>query len=205
MPTSLPTPTDPISPDGPATLNVERKVRRHLHDHWRAYALQGGLMALAGLLALLAPLVATLASAILFGWILLVLGGIGVVSAFRMRGAAGFLSGLLVSALALVLGVLILFDPFAGAVTLTTLLAIYFLLSGLAMLSLAFAFRPSASRFWWPALAGVLNVALSLLLVIGLPGTALWASGVFLGVSLLSSGLGLLLAAFDARKGAPAR
>jgi len=203
MPTSLPSPTGPTSPGGAAPLDVEREVRRHLHDHWRAYALQGGFMALAGLLALLAPLVATLASAILFGWILLVLGGVGVVSAFRMRGAAGFLSGLLVSALALVLGVLIVADPFAGAVTLTTLLAIYFLLSGLAMLSLAFAFRPSTARFWWPALAGALNVGLSLLLVIGLPATALWASGVFLGVSLLSSGLGLLFAALDART--PAR
>jgi len=201
MPTSFPTtPRPDLSDVSPS--RAEQQVRRHLGDHWRAYAIQGGLMALAGFLALLAPLVATLASAVLFGWILLVFGVVGLVSSFRMRGAVGFWSGLLVSALALVLGVLIVLDPFAGAVTLTTLLAIYFLLSGMAMLSLAFAFRPSTGRFWWPALAGVLNVALALLLVVGLPGTALWASGVFLGISLLSSGLGLLFAALDARSAA---
>ncbi len=179
--------------------SAEQQIRRHLGDHWKGYAFQGGLMALAGILALLAPLVATLASAIFFGWLLLVLGGVGLVASFRLRGSTGFWSGLIVSALTLVLGVMILFDPFAGAVTLTTLLSIYFLLSGLSMLSLANAFRPSTARFWLPALAGVLNIALAVLLVLGLPGTALWASGVFLGVSLLSSGLGLLFAALDAR------
>ncbi len=196
MPTPLPTPTDPAPP---TASMVEQKIRRHLGDHWKSYAFQGGLMALAGVLALLAPLVATLASAIFFGWLLLVLGVVGIVSSLRMRGSSGFWSGLLVSVLALVLGVMILFDPFAGAVTLTTLLSIYFLLSGLSMLSLANAFRPSTARFWLPALAGVLNIALAVLLVLGLPGTALWASGVFLGISLLSSGLGLLFAALDAR------
>ncbi|MBB3952304.1 HdeD family acid-resistance protein [Aureimonas jatrophae] len=196
MPTPLPTPSAPPSP---SMRSTEQRIRRHLGDHWKSYAFQGGLMALAGVLALLAPLVATLASAIFFGWLLLVLGVVGIVTSVRLRGSTGFWSGLIVSALALVLGVMILFDPFAGAVTLTTLLAIYFLLSGLSMLSLANAFRPSTARFWLPALAGVLNIALAVLLVLGLPGTALWASGVFLGISLLSSGLGLLFAALDAR------
>lgn len=196
VPTTLPPPAEPSRP---TAANAEQAIRRHLGDHWKGYALQGGLMALAGVLALLAPLVATLASAIFFGWLLLILGVVGLIATVRRRGSTGFGSGLLISALALLLGIVILFDPFAGAVTLTTLLSIYFLLSGLSMLSLANAFRPSTARFWLPALAGVLNVAMAVLLVLGLPGTALWASGVFLGISLLSSGLGLLLAALDAR------
>ncbi|WP_062208817.1 HdeD family acid-resistance protein [Aureimonas sp. AU12] len=180
---------------------VRREVRRYLHQHWRAFSLQGLLMALAGVAALVAPLLATLATSIFLGWLVLALAGAAFIACFRMRGAAGFWSNLALSVLLLLLGIVILADPFAGAVTLTTVLAVYFLLTGLTILSLARAFRTSTGRFWLLALAGGLNVALAFFLVIGLPGTASWAVGVFLGISLLMSGLSLLAAALDARTG----
>ena len=35
---------------------VAAKVQRHLHDHWKSYSFQGGLMIVVGILALFAPL-----------------------------------------------------------------------------------------------------------------------------------------------------
>lgn len=191
--------------DGAVGSNqIRQQVRRHLHDHWKAYAFQGGLMALVGFIALIAPFLATLASTIFFGWLLMILGVVGIVAAFRTNGSSGFWSNLLLAVLALVLGFVILFDPFAGAVTLTWMLAVYFLLTGLANFTLARAFRAShGGSFWLLILSGVLNVALALFLVLGLPGTAVWAVGLFLGISLLMSGISLLVSALSARN-APA-
>jgi len=183
---------------------VRREVRRYLHQHWRAFSLQGLLMALAGVAALVAPLLATLATSIFLGWLVLALAGAAFIACFRMRGAAGFWSNLALSVLLLLLGIVILADPFAGAVTLTTVLAVYFLLTGLTILSLARAFRTSTGRFWLLALSALVNVGLALFLVLGLPGTAVWAVGTFLGISLLVSGTSLLFAALGARQ-APER
>ncbi|ALN71123.1 MULTISPECIES: HdeD family acid-resistance protein [unclassified Aureimonas] len=186
-------PVDPVT--------MRREMRRYLHAHWRAFSLQGLLMALAGGAALLAPLLATLVSTFFFGWMLILLGFAGLIACFRMRGATGFWSNLAFTVLTLLLGGIILFDPFTGAVTLTTALAVYFLLVGLATFPLAMAFRESTGRFVLLVLSALVNVALALFLVIGLPGTAVWAVGTFLGISLLISGVSLLLAALDARKG----
>ena len=180
---------------------MRREMRRYLHAHWRAFSLQGLLMALAGAAALVAPLLATLVSAFFLGWLLVLLGLAGLVACFRLRGATGFWSNLAFATLTLALGFVALFDPSAGAITLTTALAIYFLLAGLASLPLAQAFRASTGRFVLLNVAAVVNVALALFLVINLPGTATWAVGTFLGISLVISGISLLLAALDARTG----
>ncbi|MBB3997716.1 HdeD family acid-resistance protein [Aureimonas pseudogalii] len=186
-------------PAAPET--VRREVRRYLHQHWRAFSLQGLLMALTGVAALVAPLLATRATSIFLGWLILSLAAAAAIACFRMRDAAGFWSNLTLTVLLALLALVILADAFAGAVTLTTVLAVYFLLTGLAILSLARAFRASTGRFWLLAAAGALNVALAFFLVIGLPGTAAWAVGIFLGLSLVMSGLSLLAAALDARTG----
>ncbi|WP_062221806.1 MULTISPECIES: HdeD family acid-resistance protein [unclassified Aureimonas] len=190
---------DPDPPMDPAT--VRRDMRRYLHAHWRAFSLQGLLMAFAGVAALLLPFVATIVSTLFFGWLLILLAFAGLIACFRMRGAEGFWSNLAFTLLTLLLGAIILFDPFAGAVTLTTALAVYFLLVGLATFPLALAFRQSTGRFVLLVVSALVNVALALFLVIGLPGTAVWAVGSFLGISLLISGISLLLAALDARTG----
>lgn len=180
-----------------------RAVRRHLHEHWKTYAVQGGLSVAIGIVALLAPLAATLASTIVFGWLMLIGGVLGIVAAFRSRGSSGFPSSLLLAVLAAILGAVILFNPLAGAVTLTYVLATFFIFSGIANVMLSGAFRPSTGRFWLFGLSAAIDFALALFLIFGLPGTAVWAVGVFLGVSLVSSGLALLFAALDARHAAP--
>ncbi len=178
-------------------------MQRFLHDHWKFYAFQGGLLCVVGILALVVPLAATLASTIFFGWLMLLGGAVGLLSAIRARNAPGFWSHILLAALSVLLGGVILWNPMAGAVTLTWVLALYFLLVGIASFSIAGAVRDSTSRHVLLIASGVLNVALALMIVLGLPGTAVWAIGVFLGISFLSSGVGLLMSALDARKTLP--
>ncbi|MBB4005239.1 HdeD family acid-resistance protein [Aurantimonas endophytica] len=180
-------------------------AERYLHDHWKFYAFQGALMILVGLLALLAPWAATLASTLFFGWLLVFGGIVGTVSAFRARGAPGFWSNLILAVLAILLGLVIIYDPFAGSVTLTWMLALYFLMSGIINIVIAQAVRASTGRFWLLLVSGVINIALAIFLVLGLPGTAVWAIGLFLAVSFISSGAALLFAALGSRNGPAGR
>lgn len=195
--------TQPSVPDKAARNRAARQIRRHLHDHWKSYAFQGGLLTLIGVLAILAPFAATLASTIFFGWLLLAGGILGAIASFRSRGAPGFWSNILLAVLAAILGFLILYDPFAGTVTLTWLLAAYFVLSGLMNFSIAGAVRSSTGRFWLLVVSGVIDIALALFLVLGLPSTAVWAVGLFIGISFMTSGLALLFSALDARNHPP--
>ena len=190
-----------------ATSEEKRRVRavqRHLHDHWKYYSCQGTLMIVVGILALLVPFAATLATTLFFGWLLILGGIVGCVAAFRSREAPGFWSSLLLAVLSVVLGGIIIYDPLAGTVTLTWLLAVFFFLSGLFNFSIARAVRLSTTRFWLVIVSGIIDIVLAIFLIIGLPGTAVWATGVFLGISFITSGFGLLFSALDARNNPPA-
>lgn len=189
--------TTPAGSARPENEDVAR-LRRYLHEHWKWYAFQGALFIVVGILALLAPFAATLATTIFFGWLLLIGGVIGVVSAIRERNAPGFWSNLLLAALTAILGALILWNPLAGTITLAWILATFLLLSGVLNFTMASAFRGTA-RYWWVIASGILDILLALFLILFLPATAPLAVGVFVGISFLSSGFALLFAAMSAR------
>ncbi|MFD2238883.1 HdeD family acid-resistance protein [Aureimonas populi] len=195
---------EPLSPQTSELEGVERELRRHLHENWRGYAFQGGLTLVIGVLAIIAPFAATYATVLFFGWLLLFGGLLGLFGAWRMRGRSGFRSTLLFTILVTLLGFVILFDPFAGAVTLTWLLAVFFLLSAVANFAFGRALKARGLRSWPLVLAALVNVALALYLVVGLPETAVFAVGLFLGISFVMSGSGTLFAALEARRDRPA-
>lgn len=179
---------------------VEGDVRHHLRSHWKAYALQGAVSLALGLLAVLAPFAATFATVLLFGVLLLVSGLFGLVAAFTMRGAAGRGAALVLSALIAALGLAVLFDPFAGAVSLTVMLAIFLTLGAVANFAMARALARAGTSALLLNLSAGLNIALALYLVFGLPETAVIAIGLFLGLSFIVSGAATLVAALAARR-----
>jgi len=190
--------------DFPST-RVESRLRRHLHDHWKAYTIQGVIEIIIGVLAILAPFAATLATTIFFGWLFLIGGVIGVISVVRDREAPGFWANLALSVACAILGIMFLVNPLSGAVTLTWIMATFFILSGVFNFAIARAFTASTGRFWLVVISGVIDIALALMLIIGLPMTAIWAIGLFVGISFLTSGFSVLFAALDARNHPPAR
>jgi uncharacterized membrane protein HdeD (DUF308 family) len=56
---------------------------------------------------------------------------------------------------------------------------------------MAFRMRPQTGWVWM-LISGAIAFVLGLLIFAGLPGTALWAIGLLVGVNLLSSGLAYL-------------
>jgi len=93
--------------------------------------------------------------------------------------------------LLLTLGLLVAFNPVAGAAALGLLLVIYFLLDGFAGISFALMLRPM--RGWiWTLLNGIISLVLAAIFLAGWPFGSVWLVGLLVGVSLIIDGLALL-------------
>src|SRR5215813_5037590 len=76
----------------------------------------GVTMVALGTAAIVFPMVSTLATAILVGWVLLISGGFMFLGSLSIHGTGPFFAALLFSLLSITAGVFTLFNPLAGAV-----------------------------------------------------------------------------------------
>lgn len=156
-----------------------------------------GLMIL-GFLALLLPLVATFAIEAVIG-ILFAIGGIMLlIHAVRWRKSINFANELLIGIVHLIAGMLLLIYPVAGVLTLTLLLTVFFIASGIFKIILGFSMKP-ASRWGWIIFSGLITLMLGVLLWAGLPVTAFWAPGFIVGIDLFFTGLSILMISWAIR------
>jgi uncharacterized membrane protein HdeD (DUF308 family) len=164
----------------------------------------GIVLILMGAIAIIAPGVATLAASVLIGWLLLISGVFGLIAAFWAGiSAPGFWWHLLTAVLYLLAGTALLWDPFAGALTLTIILAAYLLATGVTKIVLSLRYRPALPRAWgWVLVSALIDIVLGLLIVSGLPGTSLWVLGLLIGINLLFTGVALVVTALHFRKSA---
>lgn len=150
----------------------------------------GGLAILAGIVALVFPLPASLTVNALVGAGLVVAGITGALGALRLAQGSDRLWGALLGLLVLVLGGIMLFYPVAGLQTLTMVLAIGFLASGIFKLMLGWRLSVAAWK-WSLLISGVISILLAVMIVTGLPTSAIVVPGILLAVELLTYGWGL--------------
>jgi uncharacterized membrane protein HdeD (DUF308 family) len=183
----------------PVTL-LREQLAGAVRRHWVLFLWEGIALVVLGLLAVLAPMIASVAATVFFGWILLLSGVVGLISTLRARQAPGFAWSLLSALVGIVAGVLLLAWPLLGTVSLTAVLIAFLLLEGGVSIMYALEHKSALSGRWgWMLASGVVDVFLGLLLFIGLPGTALWALGLLVGINLLFGGWALILMALHAR------
>ena len=75
-----------------------------------------------GVLAVAAPVVATMAVDIYVGWLFLIAGIVGIIAMFSVRNVPGVVWALITAALSVIVGVLLIWRPMEGAYTLTLVL-----------------------------------------------------------------------------------
>jgi len=148
-------------------------------------------MALIGLVAIVFPVVSTLATTLFVGWMLLLAGIFLFVGSFTIHGTGPFFGALLISLLTMAVGVFLLFNPLAGAIALTVMLGVLFLIQGAFEMTLAFEMRPQAAWIWM-LLSGLASIVLALIIAFGLPAISLIALGILLGINFLSTGVGYI-------------
>ena len=201
MPTDLPT----RAPDsGADAAEFQRAIVTALHQHWKLYLAEGVALVILGLIAIVIPPLATLAVTILFGWLFLVSGVIGLVTTFWMRGAPGFWWSLASGILAILAGIWLLAQPIAGALSLTVVLIAFFLIEGVASIMFSIDHRRELSGQWgWMLVSGIVDLVLSAMLLAGLPSTAVWALGLLVGINMVFGGMALVAMALHAKNAAP--
>ena len=158
----------------------------------------GALALIAGIVALIFPLPASLAVTVLVGWSLLIASALGLYAALAdklmpSRGWAVFFN-----LLELAIGVWILANPLAGMVSLTIMVGAMMFASGVVRILVSRSYRANGSLFWTMLLSGVVSLALGLYVLFALPAASLVLLGllvafelIVIGAMLVALGLGL--------------
>ena len=187
-----------ISRDEAAQV-LRESVRETVKKYALWYLIQGLLLIVAGVLALIDPLMSSITVVVLLGWILIISGvaqGIGLIGA---SGVPHFWLQLISAALALLVGSLLLRDPAQGLLTITLLLIVFLMMQGVSKVVFALTIRP-LPNWGWVLASGVVGILLSVLLWARLPLTALWLIGLLVGVELISEGSALAYLAWRVRR-----
>jgi uncharacterized membrane protein HdeD (DUF308 family) len=173
--------------------------RRTIRDHWRSLLFEGIVLVLLGIAAIILPVLAGLAVTILFGWLILIGGAVGLATTIMAGNAPGFWWALLSAVIWIVAGLALLIWPAGGLVSFTVLLIAWFLIEGISSIMYALAHRRSSARWGWMLFSGVIDLVLAFILLEGLPGSAAWAIGLLVGINMLANGVSLTAMAMIAR------
>src|SRR4029077_3139596 len=124
-----------------------------------------------------------------------------IVQALQIRSRSGFLLYLLDGIIRATAGTLLVVYPASGALTLTLVLSVYFIASGLfkTIGSMLLQF-PS---WGWSAASGLVSVALGVMLVVQWPVSGLWFIGFAVGLDLILYGWALLMFAAAVKNASP--
>ena len=179
---------------------LQSTVTNSLNSHWRLFLIEGIVLFILGLLAIIVPPIATIAVEVLIGWLLLMSGIVGLIATLRMRGSPGFAWSLISAILGIVAGIVLLGWPLSGALTLTMILTVFLVLEGVISILYALEHRRGLSGRWGIMLfSGVIDLFLAGIIFAGLPGTAAWAIGLLVGVNLVFGGSAIIAMALHAR------
>jgi uncharacterized membrane protein HdeD (DUF308 family) len=179
--------------------NLQSNVNAAVREHWKAFLFEGILLVILGLAAIIVPPLASLAVTIFLGWLFLISGIAGLALTFWARQMPGFWWSLISALLAIAAGFVLLTRPVQGTLTLTIVVGVYFLAEGVATIMYALEHRRELSQRWsWLLVAGLMDIIIAAIIIAGLPGSALWAIGLLVGINLLFGGatlIGVALAA----------
>jgi uncharacterized membrane protein HdeD (DUF308 family) len=146
------------------------------------------------------PLITTLVVETFAGWLFLTGGFIGLAALFTTRNAPGFVWTVIAAVLAILIGAFLVWRPFAGLITLTMALAIFFAAHGVVQILTSLEHRQLFARSWmWTAISGIADLILAGIIIVGWPGTVAWALGLLMGINLFMWGLALVMTAIACR------
>jgi uncharacterized membrane protein HdeD (DUF308 family) len=180
--------------------DLQRALTQSIREHWVLFLVEGIVLVVLGILAMLIPQIASLAVAIFLGWLFLISGVAGLITTFMARHAPGFWWSLLSAVLAVAAGLVLLARPVVGVVSLTLLLIVFFIIEGVVSIMYAIEHKKESSGQWaWMLVSGIIDLVLAAMIWAGLPTTAEWALGLLVGINMLFGGAALIAMALHAR------
>ena len=151
------------------------------------FVLLGVALVVIGVIALWSPVIASLATVVTIGVLLLAGGAAEAVGAFGSHSWRGFFLHLLSGLLSVVVGLLFLWTPVDAMLALTLFLACLLMAGGVLKVV-------AALGDWFGArglllVSGTIDLVLGMLIWLEWPASGLWVLGLFVGISLVFRGL----------------
>ena len=157
-----------------------------IRPRWGWLLFLGILMVILGTVALFLIPAATIGTALVLGWLLVISGVMEMIHAFRVRRWGGLFLHLIGGVLGILIGLLIVTHPIAGAVVWTLLLASFMVVIGLFRLVAAISLR--FPNWGWAVFDGIITLGLGILLWAQWPWSGIWFLGLAVGISLILRG-----------------
>ena len=155
--------------------------------------IEGILLSALGLGMLMLPKITTISFGLMLCLTFVVYGGYKVINAILTRNySRHFILNILAGLLLFLVGVFLFMAPMFNLILITSAIGVYFILESIS--STAFAVQnKNTLYFWWlEILVGIMQFLLGLIVILGLPSTALWVVGILAGVNFLIAGIVLI-------------
>ena len=149
-------------------------------------------MIVLGIIAIVFPFFATIASTVLFGFLFILAGIAQIAYAFQSRGAGQFLWKTILGLLYLLSGIFVMLNPREGAIAFTIVLGITIFLQGIIQVSLAFQMRWISFNWGWMLTSGLVGIIFGIFIWSSCPLHAVWFIGTLIGINLLFDGIWML-------------
>jgi len=160
-----------------------------LRAKWGWIVALGFVYVIAGFIALGSIIMATVASVLIVGVMMIIAGVAELFNAFQIKSWGKFLIWALLGVLYIVAGFVAFENPLLAAVVLTLMLGASLVASGIVRIILAFNMKREMP--WvWVALSGVITLLLGLLILARWPINSVYILGLFLGIDLIMAGAG---------------
>ena len=164
-----------------------------LRQHWGWLLFLGILMVILGTVAFFIMPAATIGTVLVLGWLLAISGVIELVQAYRERKSGHLFLLLIGGVLGILVGLLVVTHPVAGALAWTLLFASFFTVIGI--FRIVAALRLKFPNWGWAVFDGVVTLGLGILLWAEWPWSGLWFIGLAVGVSLVLRGWSYIMLA----------
>ena len=184
-------------------FTLEAVDMQEVGQHWGWFLAMGIFMVIIGTLALGSSVAVTLFSMIFLGWLMIIAGVVEAIHAFWKKAWGGLFLHLLLGVLYVVVGFMVLANPGASAISLTLIMALFFILIGIYRIILAGMMR--FPHWGWVLFNGIITFILGIIIWQQWPVSGLWVIGLFIGIDLIISGWAWIMLSFAAHRAAPAK
>ena len=167
------------------------------HAWW--FTALGVVFIIGGAIALIYPFLASVAAALVVGWVFIFVGVLTLIHAWQVSGWGGVVWQVIIGLIILVGGIAAIIDPISAAIGLTLLIGVVYFAKGIAQIVMGFNLRPL--RAWgWVLAAGILSALVGLIIIFSWPFSGTWVLGTLAGISLIFSGWAYIMMAMTARQ-----